>query len=45
LPQAQQAAIAEKIAAKKEKLMAALRDHVGVITSETIQGLMQTALS
>jgi hypothetical protein len=45
LPQAQQAAIAEKIAAKKEKLMAALRDHDGVITSETIHSVMQTALS
>eukprot|EP00980_Cylindrotheca_fusiformis_P006474 scaffold1377_cov126-Cylindrotheca_fusiformis.AAC.19 len=45
LPPAQQAAIAEKIAMKKEKLMAALKAHDGVITSDTIQGLMRSALS
>lgn len=45
LPQAQQAVIADKIATKKEKLMAALRDHDGVITSETIQCLMQNMMA
>lgn len=45
LPPARQALIASKIASKKEKLIEALRDHDGVITSDTIQEVMQKAFS
>lgn len=43
LPPARQAVIAEQIAKKKEALISALKNHEGIITSETITGLMQTA--
>jgi hypothetical protein len=45
LPPAQQAIIAEKIASKKEKLIAELRNHEGVITSDKITEVMSKAFS
>ena len=45
MPPAKQALIAEEIAIKKERLISALKNHEGVITSETIKRLMQTAFA
>ncbi|CAJ1959083.1 unnamed protein product [Cylindrotheca closterium] len=45
LPPAQQAVIAEKIALKKNSLISALKNHDGVITSDTINDVMKTAFA
>jgi hypothetical protein len=43
LPPAQQAAIAEKIAKKKEKLLDALKAHKTIITSASVKEILSKA--
>ncbi|KAL3939207.1 MAG: hypothetical protein SGBAC_006020 [Bacillariaceae sp.] len=45
LPPARQAVIAEQIAVRKENLILALKNHDGIITSDTIKGLMQNVFA